>query len=900
MSIWKRILLLASLFVLFLGALRLPFQTQLEERESVLASGWGDRTYLWAAAGENGLICAASRDGADRVVSRTPIPDGMELRFFNRRGDVQEDWTVPLPREALEGELCALYPADTKTAFLAFWQEDTWGGHALCLYRAVKGKDAEELMKESGTGETWADRRMSVQISSFTRNLDRVFFALLRADRVTAYSCPVAGGAVSKVEEQVRDDVLTAAVLPDGALAFSGTGFLTVPGRENSAVSANQTFSRLTCSVSGIYCVENHALTVWYSDLTGVSMQQLYPLDAVASGHRISSVTLTPDGDALALLDGHTLYLVQGGGVTNLNAALYPGWWNSLLAEVCWLLGAWILAFLLWQVLSIVCQNRIPLALYWGTVVLAAALSLGTALRYRVILPAGERAAAERRTELLSAVTDAALRERSISIAGAPQGVRPGDIGFAADGGAGSRAMGSGPGSAAYLARHIETLLDGSGAPDLRDLRIALARRDGQGWYMEDGTRAELDRAFHPALADRAERMRQTSAQDGERFWYSRASGDVVLTVSAVFVYGSGERITAELWRGVTAWCAAVTAVMLAVMLLVNVDVRRLAAGISRYASGEAWRTVRVRSGDELEGMAASLNALARGRAEEEEKRNELAASYRRFVPESVIALLGKKSILDVDQQSFAARRCAVMAISFTFPASVYADTRFLFESVNQVIERTASLAEKKGGTVFNFSYDSYDVVMEDAAQAVSAAVAMGQETLAFNERRVAEGLPPVILRSALDVGDVVIGIVGDGSHLEQTTVSPRLSAVRDLIRVGAKLEAGILCTEAAFAAASGYGSRYMGKCRTGGDAVRIYEIFDADPYQARTEKASTLRRFTQSLLDLYSGNLAEAKRDFLKLAHETPDDGGARYYLYLADQLERNPDLSCELDADD
>ena len=225
-------------------------------------------------------------------------------------------------------------------------------------------------------------------------------------------------------------------------------------------------------------------------------------------------------------------------------------------------------------------------------------------------------------------------------------------------------------------------------------------------------------------------------------------------------------------------------------------------------------------------------------------------------------------------------------------------NTRLLFESVNQVIERTASIAAQKNGTVFNFNYDGYDVVFENTKQAVSAAVAMGQEALALSERRGAEGLSAVTLRIALDTGSVVIGIVGDGSHLEQTTISSRFAAVRSFLRLCEKLDAHILCTESVTASADGYGSRYVGKCRVGKDTQRLYEIFDADALGIRTQKASTLRQFSQAVLSLYSGDTAQAKRTFLELAHKTPNDSGARYYLYLADRLEQNPDLPCELDT--
>ena len=150
--------------------------------------------------------------------------------------------------------------------------------------------------------------------------------------------------------------------------------------------------------------------------------------------------------------------------------------------------------------------------------------------------------------------------------------------------------------------------------------------------------------------------------------------------------------------------------------------------------------------------------------------------SYRRFVPEQVLTLLGKRSIREVDKGTFVSRHTAVMMVWFQFPDPVYtqaANSRLLFDSVNQVIERTASLATQNGGTVFHFSYDGYDVVMEnDNARVISTAVAIQQEVLAFNEARTREGLPTVTFHIALDEGDVMMGVVGDSTRMEPTTIS--------------------------------------------------------------------------------------------------------------------------------
>ena len=96
---------------------------------------------------------------------------------------------------------------------------------------------------------------------------------------------------------------------------------------------------------------------------------------------------------------------------------------------------------------------------------------------------------------------------------------------------------------------------------------------------------------------------------------------------------------------------------------------------------------------------------------------------------------------------------------------------------------------------------------------------------------------------------------------------------------------------------ARGYGSRYMGKCREGGAYIRTYEIFDGDPYDIRKVKEATGERFSQGVYALYSRDFSQAKGIFLSLVHHNTGDGGARYYLYLADQLEKRPEAEISLD---
>ena len=48
----------------------------------------------------------------------------------------------------------------------------------------------------------------------------------------------------------------------------------------------------------------------------------------------------------------------------------------------------------------------------------------------------------------------------------------------------------------------------------------------------------------------------------------------------------------------------------------------------------------------------------------------------------------------------------------------------------------------------------------------------------------------------------------------------------------------------------------------------------------------------------LYSRDFSQAKKIFLTLVHHNTGDGGARYYLYLADRLEKRPEEEISLDC--
>jgi len=61
--------------------------------------------------------------------------------------------------------------------------------------------------------------------------------------------------------------------------------------------------------------------------------------------------------------------------------------------------------------------------------------------------------------------------------------------------------------------------------------------------------------------------------------------------------------------------------------------------------------------------------------------------------------------------------------------------------------------------------------------------------------------------------------------------------------------------------------------------------------------KAQTAKQFSEGVYLLHSLDYAGAKRVFLNLVHHHTGDGGAKYYLFLADELEKRQGQDIYLD---
>lgn len=864
-----------GIFVLILALLgagaSLLFWDTGREYVSILRTGRGDADYLLTAADAEGQIYVLGRD-----------QKGYFLTRGDQAGNRLDQWR--LSADGLPGESvpAVLYPAAGGAVYLGLYS--TEGETSLQLYRLTQeGAAAELLLNEPCPGENLQAQMAAVTLSGFSQVDSVVTFALLEGDSATFYRRAGADQGLEEVASFTGTGLQAALALSDRTAVLACAEGLVRTDGGSIPLAEGEVIIELNQTGTGLCYVDGAGLKVFYADFTD---WQPYPIvDLQKEAYDLDECVdlwVTQDGDVLLLMNGDTLLLDRGSTVSDLSGMLYPSALRCGLTLAGIALAVLVLTLALWYAVCEQRRFRLPLLVRWG-VLLAAVAVLGTAALIRGAVVSSSSLTAEREAaSLVGAISAQALQRFGISDSQLPQSL--GDSLAGASGG----------------------LYQDSAVSVFTRSEEGVWTLTGSNTGLAAGTRGELSPSFDWAMAEQVlsgdSRFWTQTRGDETRYLFYRVQGDALLAVDvdSAALREAGWAASEWMVRGLAGLALLLTALALAVLCWITIEVRRCLAGMEQLAAGEREVRVRVGGGDELASLAEDVNALSAALQNVDRQQRDLAQSYRRFVPERVLSLLGKTSIQEVDKQTFVSRNLAAMMLSFRFPPQVYEKSgRELFDNLNEIIERTASIVTQKGGTVFNFAYDGYDAVFEGgSAAAVSTAVAVQQEIMELNRERELAGRPTVVVRIALDEGNVMLGVVGDENQIEPTSISSSFSVAKHLVELCGRLEANILCTEAVIRGAQGYGSRYMGKCQEGSAAIRIYEIFDGDAYEIRKVKEDTGQRFSEGVYALYGRNFSQAKRIFLSLVHYNTGDGGARYYLYLADRLEKRPEDEISLDS--
>ena len=328
--------------------------------------------------------------------------------------------------------------------------------------------------------------------------------------------------------------------------------------------------------------------------------------------------------------------------------------------------------------------------------------------------------------------------------------------------------------------------------------------------------------------------------------------------------------------------------------------VRKLKKGVERMAEGQLGVSVRIRSRDEIGEIARIFNRMSQNIAGHIREMEDLNQGYGRFVPSKLFGILHRSSVVDVKLGDQVNTEIAIVSMQIdNFDGlSRKLSAVQLFAFINQVLSQCIPPVMGNGGVIEHFEKAGMQAFYtESVSEALTASVTVRQKIAAASQSGYWEGTDVVNMTIGITYGPVMVGVVGQEQRMENITISEQTVVAEYLQKIGSKYLAGILVTGSAAKEAAGfeenYHSRFLGFLRVEAldKTERLYDVFDGDPEEIRSQKMATKRIFEKGVRLYAAGFYSEARRAFIEVLKQFRKDRAAREYLYLCSQKEQDED---------
>lgn len=271
-------------------------------------------------------------------------------------------------------------------------------------------------------------------------------------------------------------------------------------------------------------------------------------------------------------------------------------------------------------------------------------------------------------------------------------------------------------------------------------------------------------------------------------------------------------------------------------------------------------------------------------------EREALLEAFGRFVPHAFIELLGKADVRTLvigDQTVREVAVCFFDVEGFTARSEALGPAR-VFALLNRIYGAIGPIISQHGGLIDKYMGDGVMVLFPDGpAAAVAAAVAIQHAMAALNAQPELAARP-VVLRSSMEFGPVILGTVGHAGRFDTTVVA-------DVVNVAARLQGWcralgtpVLVTDRCQAGVAGVLARELGPLDLRGRAAPVicFEVFEADPEPLRRQKVAALDAFASAVEHRRHGRWLESVGALRDALDRSPDDAVARWML--ADSAQR------------
>lgn len=222
--------------------------------------------------------------------------------------------------------------------------------------------------------------------------------------------------------------------------------------------------------------------------------------------------------------------------------------------------------------------------------------------------------------------------------------------------------------------------------------------------------------------------------------------------------------------------------------------------------------------------------------------------SFARFVPDDMLRILQKPSILDV---ALGQHRSCAMTILFADIRNFTTLAESLppqetFNILNAYLGRVGPIVRHHRGFIDKYIGDAILALFpETPDDAVQAAIAIQRALTEYNRQHTLRGERPIEVGIGIHCGETILGLIGETERLEGTVISDAVNVASRLESLTKVYQTPVLLSEDVWghvAEPSKYQSRFVDKVRVKGRTatLAILEIYDGrDPVRRDAITAS-------------------------------------------------------------
>jgi class 3 adenylate cyclase len=265
----------------------------------------------------------------------------------------------------------------------------------------------------------------------------------------------------------------------------------------------------------------------------------------------------------------------------------------------------------------------------------------------------------------------------------------------------------------------------------------------------------------------------------------------------------------------------------------------------------------------------------------------------KRFVPEEFLEFFQKGSIVDIALGDHLSKEMTLMFTDIRSFTSLSEKMTYqqVFDFVNSYYEQVSPIIRAFKGFIVKYLGDGIMAVFPNRADdALEAAITKLRCVTEYNEHRLGKGDPPIKIGVGLHTGHMMVGIVGEVDRMQGDAISDHVNLASRLEGLTQFYDVSLVISSATHERLldpGKYKIRYLDKVCVKGkeEAIRLYEVFDADPPELQLLKLETQADLVRAQELYYAREFVSAQIELFKVLGRNPTDKVAWHFLVQAAQ---------------